>query len=89
MTTQHTPGPWHVGRRTEFRNQIAIEPTIGCVYGDIEHSETKANAHIFAAGPELLEACIAADLILSLPIHGRDYDEIKNMLKDVIAKAKP
>ena len=52
----HTSGPWHVGSATEFRNQIGIEPTIGCVYGDIKGKETKANARLIAAAPELLEA---------------------------------
>jgi len=51
---QHTPGPWTVGEGTGYRNQIAIEPTIGCVYGAGEN--VKANARLVAAAPDLLEA---------------------------------
>ena len=50
----HTKGPWSVRMPTEFLNQAAIEPCIGCVYGAGE--ELQANANLIAAAPELLEA---------------------------------
>lgn len=53
----HTKGPWTVRNKTEFRNQIAIEPCIGCAYG--AGQEVLANATLMAAAPELLEALVA------------------------------
>ena len=50
----HTKGPWSVRMPTEFLNQAAIEPCIGCVYGAGE--ELRANANLIASAPELLEA---------------------------------
>ncbi len=50
----HTKGPWSVRMPTEFLNQAAIEPCIGCVYGAGE--ELQANANLIASAPELLEA---------------------------------
>lgn len=46
-----TPGPWRVGEPTDYVNQIAIEPAIGCAYGAGE--EVEANARQMAASPEL------------------------------------
>ncbi len=50
----HTPGPWKVGGKTGYLNQLAIEPSIGCVYGAGE--EVQANARLIAVAPDLLEA---------------------------------
>ena len=51
---KHTPGPWSIGKPTEYINQIKIEPTIGLVYGAGE--EVKANAALVAAAPDMLKA---------------------------------
>lgn len=50
----HTKGPWTIRNKTEFRNQVAIEPSIGCAYG--AGQEVLANATLMASAPELLEA---------------------------------
>lgn len=57
MSEKFTPGPWSVGGKTGFLNQIAINPSIGCAYGAGE--EVIANARLIAAAPELLEALVA------------------------------
>lgn len=54
MSTQHTPGPWYVGEPTGFMNQISVEPAICAAHGTGD--ELKANAHLIAAAPDLLEA---------------------------------
>ena len=60
MKTQHTPGPWHVAtRRNEFHSErvFAGSRYIACIGGsDDTVDEQKANAHLIAASPELLEA---------------------------------
>jgi hypothetical protein len=55
MNTQHkhTPGPWFVGGKTGYQNQLKIEPTIGVVYGAGE--QLQANAALVAAAPRLLD----------------------------------
>ena len=51
---KHTPGPWRVGGKGEYLNQLNIEPCVGVAYGhDIE---LIANARLIAAAPDLLEA---------------------------------
>lgn len=54
MSEKFTPGPWSVGGKTGFLNQIAINPSIGCAYGAGE--EVIANARLISAAPDLLEA---------------------------------
>ncbi len=54
MKHKHTKGPWKVGGKTGFINQLAIEPSIGTAYGAGE--ELQANARLIAAAPDLLEA---------------------------------
>ena len=52
--SKHTPGPWRVGGRGEYLNQLNIEPCIGVAYG--HDVELIANARLIAAAPDLLEA---------------------------------
>lgn len=69
MSAKHTPGPWndglyHEGRdggrfRTFVTSPDNIVP-IACVPTGVEgygREEGRANAHLIAAAPELLEAC--------------------------------
>ena len=58
----HTPGPWAIGKPTEYINQVKIEPTIGIVYGAGE--EVKANAALIAAAPDMLTALEDSERIL-------------------------
>lgn len=64
-SSQHTPGPWHVqgfdagdheGRRVCAHVQFS-PPSTKTVSVTIVQDTSKANAHLIAAAPELLEAC--------------------------------
>lgn len=97
--SNHTPGPWIVewGDKTpiyvspESRHEyvsickvLPIDDEIDCDDGDfIVGSQTKANAHLIAAAPELLAACEAAEWnSLDLP------EFVVERLLAAIAKAK-
>lgn len=70
----HTPGPWHVEKTRQGTailddaqfgrwTQIAMAYQANDVFGDgekriISHDEAKANAHLIAAAPEMLEALL-------------------------------
>lgn len=72
---KHTPGPWHVASNEELRRvrgalcddrPIAVNKgsyVLAAVWGGptIVHNEDicKANAHLIAAAPDLLAACVA------------------------------
>lgn len=61
MSTQHTPGPWHVSKASPTRviesgprgNSIA---KMGLNLGVCSQGEAESNARLIAAAPELLEA---------------------------------
>lgn len=61
---KHTPGPWKVGINGNDSLSIwTIAPStnVVAVLHDVPHeNNTKANAHLIAAAPELLNACVAA-----------------------------
>ena len=86
----HTPGPW-TANGADVAKPYYINGPDGEVIVNGSNEEYgvigRANARLIAAAPELLEACMTADSILQVPGHGREYDEIRNMLKDAIAKA--
>ena len=85
----HTKGPWSVRMPTEFLNQAAIEPCIGCVYGAGE--ELQANANLIASAPELLEAlnqtvqCLEDVATLK---GGWAWEEVVTEARAAISKAK-
>ena len=85
---QHTPGPWHpagdqgVQIRSE-KHQIAKVWTM-------RGNEWKANAHLIAAAPELLEAlklCEGNISSLLASTHPRVYGEWLDFVRAAIAKA--
>jgi len=94
MNTQHTPGPWRVS------HGATIFPSIGslCTHTkicdfptdmgrDVEaNAEVKANAHLIASAPELLEVC---DLFLHwCNIKDGSPDQyLRDMAINVIKKA--
>lgn len=90
---KHTPGPWSVGDSTGRMNQVAIEPTIGCVYG--AGDEVKANARLTAAAPELLDAVNAVyinavklpDLRDEFSINRATLDKIKAAISKATGEA--
>lgn len=92
--TQHTPGPWHYhdGRKNGTRQMVGTgemwiaEMTTGIGF-DQSDTEAEANARLFAAAPDLLEAGrVAVDLWDSTSA-AVDPDEILMLIRDAIAKA--
>lgn len=82
---KHTPGPWTIGGKTGFINQLKIEPTICVVYGAGE--ELIANSSLIAAAPELLAAL--EDLTRILDQADVDYGVYsRRKARAAIAKAK-
>lgn len=89
----HTRGPWTVANAVDIRNgrtfpfAVDAERTrianIFATHPDMEH-ESKANAYLIAAAPELLEAC------QSILKDGEDWlsEDAAKMLRAAIAKAK-
>ena len=74
-TTQHTPGPWHIARRSHAEKRILVtkdgERVLACCStgyagkrGPIPEPERLANARLIAAAPELLAALQQAALVL-------------------------
>ena len=61
MKTQHTPGPWRIiqegrlitGNRPELDTPIALLNSAHA----LTEAESKANAALIAAAPDLLQAC--------------------------------
>lgn len=93
--TYYTPGPWitsHelgdgisiVRRISEGENLLPVAIAVFTKNYNTENVEVaKANAHIIAAAPELLEAC---KLAFEYPAISGDY--IKDKLQNAIAKAE-
>lgn len=60
---KHTPGTWSIQEHTEIRgvDGFVAETCFKHIYGKgnccIPTAKEKANAHLIAAAPELLEAC--------------------------------
>lgn len=80
---KHTPGPWKVGFVTDFLNQTATEPSVGCAYGVDE--EVRANACLMAAAPELLKAL--QDLLTGgSGMTGSEYTQVIENAKSLISK---
>ena len=97
MTDKHTPGPWVVGGPWPAVNVCYIEEEDHWEsiverwdYRDGEApDEVKANAHLIAAAPELLEACrLALRYIEEEGFTPEDEEAIRVLLSAVIRKAK-
>ena len=97
MTQKHTQGPWGV---TEHPNKRAFEGNlIVCpddkdmvvctIWTCDDEKETKANARLIAAAPELLEACKAVwSAIIDGDEHEHTAEQAHNLLIKAIAKAE-
>lgn len=94
-----TAGPWRIGK--SYTNEIAIRPLSDdtneeciAVVCELREGEAKANAHLIAAAPELLEACktMLDDCEMALAGEWDKGDEgfeaSACMLRKVIKKAK-
>ena len=97
MNTKHTPGPWEVvvnpystGRYVysadNRRLAIVNEKDAG-----LEADESRANARLFAAAPDLLDAL---ELLMDyqngppLPSYGHRWNEAMELARAAIAKAE-
>ncbi|MEE9594268.1 MAG: hypothetical protein V3V92_02605 [Candidatus Hydrothermarchaeales archaeon] len=102
MKPKHTPGPWHIsGLAWEYGNDLTIYAetetyknpwNIGRAYGPgnlvRQSEETRANARLIAAAPDLLEAI---QLLLTSPaedvkVKGQALRAVRAM-REAIAKA--
>lgn len=93
----HTSGPWQVMPEEVHRDYVRIRAVVcGCRYKianvltpvypgslDTEAVETRANARLVAAAPDLLEACE-----LAARHHQGMRSEVGSTLRAAIAKAK-
>lgn len=85
---QHTPGPWRSGlyEISESCLKIQIEPVdssklaVAYAWG-VDHEATKANAHLIAAAPEMLEA-------LKVALQADPNQANHGYYKRIIAKAE-
>ena len=94
MNTKHTPGPWKVEQRFSGNRFIHSDNSQSPICGvsfvgiGIEVDESKANADLIAAAPELLEAADAAiDAIADERADAAYKAEVVAMLRAAIAKA--
>lgn len=85
MDAQHTPKPWRVEWDHSWQREVIVADdgqwiaTIG--ESAIYTGDSKANARLIAAAPDLLEACRA--VLSCCP----DWDATVKMVKAAIAKA--
>lgn len=93
MSIQHTPGPWIA--RGQRGNRWDVFVVTGTSYRGVAsmwfEPEAEANAHLIAAAPEMLEACIKALAAMEDPRRAeRDGDcyPIPSILREAIAKAE-
>lgn len=77
---KHTPGPWHlwVNEKGAFQITIGIDEAVICTRNDWDHmaEQSRANASLIAAAPELLAALKEAE---------REVAEIKQNIVEVRA----
>lgn len=93
---KHTPGPWRV--ELQSGQQVGVHKfthCVDCADDSIASLLTKADAHLIAAAPDLLEACKRLSDHASLAEHedgtkwadGIDWHDVEQVRK-AIAKAE-
>ncbi|TIS78005.1 MAG: hypothetical protein E5W94_11455 [Mesorhizobium sp.] len=88
MTPKHTPGPWEAGSERGYAelNGVQIRDRVGLVLavaiGDVPELDSKANARLIAAAPELLAALKAV-----VRVADRNTDEF-DLARAAIANAE-
>lgn len=89
MEFKHTPAPWkHTIRNANEIMTTFHGVTIGDVYLDITTANQKADSHLIAAAPELLEALIELTESAKEAIDGLgDLSDAIDTAKAAIAKA--
>jgi len=93
MSAQYTPGPWKFLRHEDgpgeevYGFDVHAENGKSILYFDADDNpETEANAPLYAAAPDLLEACEA---FIDRFDHGAraDTDYVAGLMRSAIAKA--
>jgi len=88
---KHTLGPWKARKTNDGIYLIESEegyPIVG-EYGWYGNKNTiTANAHLIAAAPDLLEACIGLIGILTPKQYSKQFPNIYRKAKAAIAKAE-
>ena len=91
--TKHTPGPWkvygdYIVPASSKPNKYGMQSGeyIAQHYDTIGCGTKKANAHLIAAAPELLEACIEA--LYWLDVSSRGEEECAKKLQAAIDRAE-
>jgi hypothetical protein len=87
----HTPGPWTALIDPDGRFEIECDTHIIAGRGPLTHAaeESKANARLIAAAPEMLEALRQALLVIeSLPREGSVCGVIGRAIDKAEGKAK-
>ncbi len=94
LQLKHTPGPWITDGRWVARSFSPNQPFIADCHVSQDHREggvenTKANAQLIAASPDLLEACKAAHQMFcdAVFIWGKDDDKKVGHMTKAIALA--
>ena len=89
MEFKHTPAPWKYTIRNANEIMTTFHGvTIGDVYLDITTANQKADSHLIAAAPELLEALIELTESAKEAIDGLgDLADAVDIAKAAIAKA--
>ncbi len=88
-----TPGPWEISRLAtpDYAPQYAIHNGGRNDFCIVKDENSKANARLIVAAPDLLAACTKAhDALLALHVCDQDRpfaDETRAFLSDAIAKA--
>lgn len=93
MKTQHTPAPWEIQEHDDGFNIDSAFNQIADVFNtrlnedencmESFYEESKANARLIAAAPELLELCEESLRAL----HEDDFPILKDKIRTAIAKA--
>lgn len=90
--TKHTPGPWEctaggfaIHRMTQ-QGTVEIARTNDSIFDGPGEEETRANARLIAAAPDLLAACEFALAVAEDRVEG-NWDQVMMVMRQVIANA--
>lgn len=99
--SKHTPKPWSINEWPHSNADMSVgakgTPRIAVIpLRNVSINEQKANAHLIAAAPEMLEALKAVDTWFSSPSPSSEEhldwlsfcDNQLNLVRQAIAKAK-
>lgn len=91
MTTKHTPGPWKLSGANTVHGADCIVAFVGTADEEVRRfsdERQSADAHLIAAAPDLLAACLAGLNKCSYGCTPKESCGICGVLFAAIAKAK-